>query len=223
MELFSFLAKEKACSFSTSILNKNYYIYNNPLNLVWPWSYYNNLRNNFYHYNMHRRYRYKRGKESGTGSGLERLSLLFVAGIGCHYKACTWLCFSKYSYWVLYMLFFHVLSHKSLWPLLGSSIDVFAFTLHIPILVSQETSALALICFCSISSFQIKLHENYIYLLVSTLIIISQLCNRGNQSWRGCTLYVLDHIVVHAVIEKKNVNQLVMSFQHHAWELGQLV
>nr|XP_022341960.1 basement membrane-specific heparan sulfate proteoglycan core protein-like isoform X4 [Crassostrea virginica] len=48
---------------------------------VWPWSYYNNLRNNYYHYNMHRRYRYKRGTSPGTYIGLDLRTRLYLGGV----------------------------------------------------------------------------------------------------------------------------------------------
>ncbi|XP_034337833.2 basement membrane-specific heparan sulfate proteoglycan core protein isoform X5 [Magallana gigas] len=48
---------------------------------VWPWSYYNNLRNNYYNYYLRRRYRYKRGTSPGTYIGLDLRSRLYLGGM----------------------------------------------------------------------------------------------------------------------------------------------
>lgn len=70
--------------------------YNNTLTLVWPWSYYNNLRNNYYNYYLRRRYRYKRGKhvaqEAWRCSVCSMLPALlhFSSLTGCHYFACVY-------------------------------------------------------------------------------------------------------------------------------------
>lgn len=66
------------------------------MTLVWPWSYYNNLRNNYYNYYLRRRYRYKRGKhvaqEAWRCSVCSMLPALlhFSSLTGCHYFACVY-------------------------------------------------------------------------------------------------------------------------------------
>ncbi|XP_062598285.1 basement membrane-specific heparan sulfate proteoglycan core protein-like, partial [Saccostrea cucullata] len=48
---------------------------------VWPWSYTNNLRNNYYNYYLRRRYRYRRDASPGTYIGLDLRTRLYLGGV----------------------------------------------------------------------------------------------------------------------------------------------